>query len=150
MKIKELLDYAPTLPLMVHKDASLAQIVSLLCKHNDSRDIYVVTDSNKFLGIIPFRNVLRLVCNEFLPSLSRREIFELVVPCLAEDLMQSSIDCLSIDDNIEELVPKLLSDCLNEIPVVDSQKKLIGTIKLSTLLTFVHFNTVQRKLHKNT
>ena len=141
IKIKDLVDHEPTSPLVVQKNASLVQIVSLICKHNDPRDVYVVNDSNKLLGIIPFRNILRLVCNEYLPRLSRREIFEIIIPSSAEDLMLIIFDSLLPDDNVEELSAKLLTDCINEIPVVDSNGKLVGTIKLSVLLNFIHFKS---------
>jgi hypothetical protein len=49
MKIKEILNQAQITPLIVHKGASFTQLVSLLCKYNEIRDIFVVTDSNKFL-----------------------------------------------------------------------------------------------------
>jgi Mg/Co/Ni transporter MgtE len=142
MKIKELLNQAQITPLIVHKDAPFTQLVSLLCKYNEIRDIFVVTDSNKFLGIIPYRNILRLVYNEYLPNLSRREVFELAVPCIAGDLMQNTFDCLTIEDNVEEIVPILLTDYLNEIPVVDSQKMLIGTITLPILLAIPALNPI--------
>ena len=139
--INELISHSPTIPLVVQKNASLVQIVSLICKHCDPRDVYVVNDSNKLLGIIPFRNILRLVSNEYLPNLSRREVFEIVIPCSAEDLMMTTFDSLLMDDNVAELAPKLLTDFINEIPVVDLKGKLVGTIKLSILLTFIHLKS---------
>ncbi len=39
MKIKELLDHAQISPVIVHKDASFTQLVSLLCKYNEIRGV---------------------------------------------------------------------------------------------------------------
>ncbi len=109
---------------------SLAHIVELALKY-DVPSLYVVTEAGVLCGVIHQREIRALV----------REEKDLIDVAIASDLMELPTICALPDDSLADSLKKLSHDSLAELPVVDDEGRLIGTIGRHEILA--HYNREQ-------
>lgn len=102
------------------------------------RAIYVVDGDNNLLGIITIQNILKSIAVQngitITKTISKRNLLlYLSKDSIAKDLMISAI-YVKLTDSIDEVVAKMVNSNLEELPVVNSQMKLIGIVDANDII----------------
>lgn len=136
IKVKELLQYSVTDPAMVLVNTPLRQVAEKMIEDQRTREVYVVDDRNHFFGVITLRRLARCIFSSELPEkLSPTAFLELISAQTAGDLALRKPAYVAADDPFENLLKVMFRYDLNEIPVVDNQKTIVGNINMLEILS---------------
>lgn len=140
MKIREWLITCPAKALTVKGECSLQEAAQLLLDDPDSRDLFVIDDEGKVRGHLGFWRVATLLLAELRPTHSLRELIERITPGTVADHMSDQVMCAGVDEDIDDILyqhdlfQQHVERRVEDIPVVDEQRRLLGVIRLSDLL----------------
>ncbi len=128
-------------PSVVELGDPIWKMVAALITRPRGRNVYVVDEGGKLIGMISFRDILR-VTNARLGA--RRAGVVGFIGYLG-DLLRENVDKLMRDPitvkpktNLHDAL-KLMEECkLNDIPVVDDEKKIVGELSGMEILRFAY------------
>lgn len=140
-------DIRPSLgskPVLVGPDSDLYQLTHKIVAEPWGRTLCVVDDKQKLLGLIPLQTLLDaifyyVVPEEFLVEVSDYEellhFVELSHTRTAKDLMKDPV-WLRDDDRVRDAFIRMhASQCLEGLPVVDGEMRVIGFVGTLELLS---------------
>ncbi len=134
-KVRDLLPFSHTKPSVVARKATLAQIVDTLLNDPGTREVYVVDDEDRFFGVIPLRRLARFVFTGQVPDkASATELLEYVSAETAQDLALQKAAYVQEDDPLEHVVEIMFRFDINEIPVVDAERAIVGNLNMMELV----------------
>lgn len=140
MKTSEWLKTHPVKPLTVAGDSSLQHAASLLLDDPEGRDLFVLDAEGRVCGHLGFWHVATLLLAKLRPTLSLRELIERITLGSVADHMDDQVMCAGADEDIDDILyqhdlfQQHLDRRVEDIPVVDEQRRLLGVIRLSDLL----------------
>ena len=140
MKTSEWLKTHPVKALTVAGDRSLQHAARLLLDDPEGRDLFVLNAEGQVCGHLGFWHVATLLLAKLRPTLSLRELFERITLGSVADHMDDQVMCAGVDEDIDDvlyqhdLFQQHLDRRVEDIPVVDGQRRLLGVIRLSDLL----------------
>ncbi len=140
MKTSEWLKTHPVKPLTVAGDCSLQHAASLLLDDPEGRDLFVLDADGRVCGHLGFWHVATLLLAKLRPTLSLRELIERITLGSVADHMDDQVMCAGVDEDIDDILyqhdlfQQHLDRRVEDIPVVDEQRRLLGVIRLSDLL----------------
>lgn len=140
MKIKEWLNIYPVQALTVPGECSLEDAARTLLDDPEGRDIFVLDAEGQLCGHMGFWHVATLLLAELRPTHSLRQLIERITIGTVADHMDDQVMCVGIDEDIEDLLYQHdlfqlhVERRIENIPVVDEQRRLLGVIRLSDLL----------------
>jgi CBS domain-containing protein len=120
--------------LTVTLGTSLEQALRRMLSQPCARDVYVVTAQGRVVGHLSHRKLAYRLLAEHSPTHTRRQLMERVAGGSAEDLMDQQWVSARPDDELEDVLPRLLEQEIEDIPVVDDGGILLGAINLSLVL----------------
>ncbi len=139
LKVEDVSDLCVGEPSIVHVDDHIWKIVASLIDKPANRAVYVVDDKKKLLGIISFRDIIR-VTNARLGA--RRRGVSAFIQYL-RDVFQEDVGGLmrkppvaKMSTNLLEALKKMEDFKMNDMPVVDDEGKLVGDLKGLEILRF--------------
>lgn len=134
-KVRDLLRYSSGAPSLVTTTASLREVVGKLIEDRSTREVYVVDEEGRFEGVITVRRLARFVFSTVAPRrTSATEMLELVSAESAGDIAIRKAAYVEEDDSFEHVVDVMLRFEINEIPVVDSDRVIVGNLNLLEIL----------------
>lgn len=140
MKTSEWLKTCPAKALTVAGDCSLQDAARLLLDDPETRDLFVIDSEGKVCGHLGFWHVATLLLAELRPTHSLRELIERITIGTVADHMNDQVMCAGVDEDIDDILYKHdlfqqhVERRVEDIPVVDDQRRLLGVIRLSDLL----------------
>lgn len=134
MKVAEWIQRHPGLAGTVTTGTPQGQLVDRMLTEPGLRDIYVLADDGVVLGHISHNKLATLVLAEHCPSHTRRQIIRRVTRGVAEDLMDATFAYARPEDELDEILYRLVEHDLEDLPVIDRQGLLLGTINLSSII----------------
>ncbi len=136
VRIKDLLPFSPTDPAVVTSNTPLREVASKMIEDLRTREVYVIDEKGHFLGVITLRRLARCIFSSEIPDrLSPTSLLELVSAQTAEDLALRKPAYVHEDDVFERLIEVMFRYDINEIPVVDSEKAIVGNINMLEILS---------------
>lgn len=140
MKVSEWICRFPGHIVRICPECTLEQAVDQMLSRACVQDIYVISDEDLVLGHLSHRRLVSLLLAEHRPIHSRRQIMERVVVGSADELMESEFVFARPDEDLGDVLHRFVEYDLQDMPVLDEQRLLIGGINL---------NTVLREMRKN-
>ncbi|WP_100640088.1 HPP family protein [Marinobacter salexigens] len=140
MKTSEWLKIHPVKALTVASECSLQDAARLLLDDPEGRDLFVLNAEGQVCGHLGFWHVATLLLAELRPTLSLRELVERITLGTVADHMDDQVMCASVDEDVgdilyqHDLFQQHVERRVEDIPVVDEQRRLLGVIRLSDLL----------------
>lgn len=134
MKASNWLEAHPAQAVTVAPDASLPEAAALFLEHPDVRDIYVVDEDGRVCGHLGFRRLTGLLLAHLRPTHSRRQLVERVTAGAVREHMDEHVLCMRPDERISEVFHHHMERRVEDIPVVDADRRLLGVIRVADLL----------------
>jgi len=127
--------YSQTRPSIVRADATLRDVAERLVEDRTTREVYLVDETNRFYGVITVRRLAHYVFTHDLPAHSSTvELLDLVSARNAGDLAIKKAVCVAEDDSLEHLLDVMFRFDVDEIPVVDAERVIVGKIGMLELI----------------
>ena len=103
-----------------------------------NRLLYVVDNENKLKGAISLGLLMRYVfCESHEPQVHSRFLISLIAEKTAGEIMQKNPLTTTREEKLDDLLKKMIKSNVKEIPVLDSQGKVIADLTIIDLLRFV-------------
>jgi CBS domain-containing protein len=136
MKKKKVFEFKPyEPPLKVKATATVREMVDLLIRHQERHYLCVLDENEKLLGLISRRRLFQAVFSHHVPADSRMpELFILLTSEEAGDLLLKNIITIEENDDINKIISILVQHGIDELPVVNKEKKVIGIVSLNMIL----------------
>ncbi len=142
IKVKDIMTPLGEHPPVVHIEDLLEDMAQLVVKSKYKRSLYVVDDEGRLVGVIMLPQLLKHVLKgqfgHLAPSAAlSRGILDLMFSTVAQDLMKRDVVYLHEDDSVEDAIELMLKRDIKDIPVVDSEGRVVGYIDIPTILKFL-------------
>lgn len=137
-KVSDVLRYigARTVPV-VNESASVGEIVTCFVESSYSRVIYVTAEDGSLLGSITQQELVKHVFIHFHDEyLDKRSLLSQAVAETAADLMHNERLHCQLDDDLGGLLTEMISFHQDEVPIVDSQNKIIHDITMIDIIRY--------------
>lgn len=140
MKASEWLKIYPVKALTVAGECSLQDAARQLLEDPEGRDLFVLDAEGRVCGHLGFWHVATLLLAELRPTHSLRELVERITLGSVADHMNDRVMCAGTDEDINDILyqhdlfQQHVERRVEDIPIVDDQRRLLGVIRLSDLL----------------
>lgn len=134
MKASKWLERHPAETLTVTTTDSLSDAAATLLAHPKSRDLYVLDGEGRVCGHLGFRRLAGIFLAHLRPTHSRRQLVERITPSTVREYMDERVLCMRPDERISEVLHQHMERRVEEIPVVDDDRRLLGVIRVADLL----------------
>jgi len=103
-----------------------------------SRQLYVVDDDDRLLGIINLQCLVRHFFTQHHGSnVSPRHLLSIITTETAEDLMIQSPLNVGMDDAVEDVLERMVAANVEEVPVTDDGGRVVADLTMIDLLMAV-------------
>lgn len=137
--VRELMAFCQSKPTIVHLDVHLRDVAEQLIENPATREVYLVDADDRFYGVISVRRLAHFVFTHHVPhEPSTTELLDLVSARSAQDLALKKVVCVTEDDSLESLVSLMFRSEIDEIPVVDARRSIVGKIGMLELIAAWH------------
>ena len=131
MKVKEVHKYITIEPPIVREDAPIKEVIEALLKDPRSRSVYVINDNGILAGIIPTSMILKathiLKGKRTLRKEDAFDAMKISTAKTAKDIMHPPVYVFEEED-IKNVLEEMVIGEYQELPVVDSKKRVIGDL----------------------
>ena len=140
MKVSEWLTKHPVTALTVTGESSLDDAARLLLSNPAARDLFVLDAEGHICGHLGFCHLSSLLLVGLTPTHSLREMVERITLGNVIEHMNDQVLCTGLDEEINDLLHQhdifqQHEKCrIEDIPVVDDERRLLGVIRLADLL----------------
>ncbi|HSH57772.1 MAG TPA: CBS domain-containing protein [Halomonas sp.] len=140
MKTSEWVATHPVKALTVVGECSLQEAARVLLDDGGGRDLFVLDDEGRVCGHLGFWHVSTLLLAKLRPTHSLRELVERITLGSVADHMDDRVMCAGPDEDIDDILyrhdlfQQHVERRVEDIPVVDENRRLLGVIRLSDLL----------------
>lgn len=122
------------LPL-VSLDEDLGKIIEEMEYHRHSRRLYVVDGENRLQGCITQKALVGHVFHHHKSdSIHARGVLEIITGESARDLMARETIHASLDEEVEEVLGRMLEKGIEEIPILDESGVVIADLTMIDLM----------------
>ena len=122
------------LPL-IQQNTPITELAQAIQWHRHSRQLYVVDEQERLLGNITLgRLVMYIFASSHGASMNRRHVMGLITCKTAGDLMTEGTLSARMDDKVEEVLETMVSENVEEVPVIDEEGRVIGDLTMVDLL----------------
>jgi predicted transcriptional regulator len=133
MTVAQWMTQHPGRAVTVHREASLDEVVERMLEGAGVRDVYVA-DGRTILGHISQRKIAHLLLAEHRRRHTRRQIMDQIAGGAVQDLMDLHFASARPDEELDNVVDRMLEHDIEDLPVLDAQRQLVGAIRLTTVL----------------
>jgi CBS domain-containing protein len=100
-----------------------------------SRQLYVVDDENRLLGIINLECLVRhFFTHHHGANTNPRHLLSIITTETAEDLMLQNPLSVRLDDRVEDVLKRMVTAHVEEVPVTDDEGHVIADLTMIDLL----------------
>lgn len=137
VKVKEIRQLINPLPSLIGANAPAVQAAEAILRNPKTRAIYIVNKEKTLLGTINARRLIRYLMPYMFheEDITGSETLKNIRIRNVRDLITGEPVFVTEDDNLEKTVRLMIENELDELPVVDEKKKVIGEINILEVLS---------------
>lgn len=135
-RIGDWIERHPGMPVMVVAGATLDALIDRVVTQH-CRDIYIADDDGRIAGHISHARLARILLAEHRPMHSRRQLVERVAGGSAADLMDTHFVQAHPEESLDVAIYRQLDHDIEDMPVIDDDGVVRGTINLTEVLRAV-------------
>ncbi|MCB2180393.1 MAG: CBS domain-containing protein [Desulfobulbaceae bacterium] len=134
--IEEIIGQQPERPLpLINATSSVAEVIDAFITSCHSRLLYVVDDQNKLQGVISLGHLARHIFFHYHDHhVDTRHLISMAVSETAGDLMQRKPLYAELAENVEDVLQRMISHNVKEIPIVDTDHKVKADLTMVDIL----------------
>jgi len=117
---------------IISPEAKLSNIFKSIQSHKESRTVFVVDENKTLLGLIDIQSLLKIISSQLVKHDSLAN-FGLVWADQAKDVMIKPTSVCP-EDNVSDVLKKMVESKMEDLPVVDKENKVIGSVSCFELL----------------
>jgi Mg/Co/Ni transporter MgtE len=139
MKISEVLDKIGNIPyLAISGDCTLNEATEKIADMRQTRSIYVTDKQGRLQGTLSLGVLIReVIAARHKPQFGVRSLLTYITSEDVADIMNKHIIHAQIDDDLEEVLKRMIHYNIKEIPVVDEDQRIIANISILDLWRLV-------------
>jgi CBS domain-containing protein len=134
MKVSEWIRHHPGRVLTVSPHASLGEAMDEMLAQPHLRDIYVMAEDGRLLGHVSHKKIALHILAEHRPIHTRRQLMERIVGGTVGDFMDIHFTYAHPDEELDNVLHRQLEHDVEDMPVIDSEERLLGAVNLSAVL----------------
>ena len=120
---------------MIKQDTPIGDLSEAMKWHRHSRQLYIVDEQDHLLGNITLgRLVMYVFASSHGSSMNPRHVIGLITCTTAGDLMTGGTLSTGMEDEVEEVLERMVAGNLDEIPVIDSEGRVVADLTMVDLL----------------
>ncbi len=124
-------------PPVLHENAKIQDIIKILLEDPQSRSVYIVDNNNKLTGIISTLLIMKAThIIKGKKTILKEDVFNAIrisKASEAKDIMHPPIYVYE-NDKILDVLEKMSSENIQELPVVDKNKHVLGDLNCLEIL----------------
>jgi len=121
----------------VQEHAGVNELIEAFVQSDYSRILYVVDDQEKLKGIISLGNLVRHFFFHYHDThIDSRHLISMAVSETAKDLMHENALFARVDDEVENVLKRMIKNNVKEIAILDNQKRVIADLTIIDLLNY--------------
>ena len=123
---------------LVRQESSIEEMINAMVRYQHSRLLYVVDEEGKLLGTIALGPLVRHVFRRsHEPKIHPRSIMSMITTETAKDIMQKNPIFAREDEDVEVVLRRMIGKNVDEIAVLDNEKRVVADVTMIDLLTFL-------------
>lgn len=138
MKVAQWIRTHPGPAVTVVADAPLRQVAKRLLAESHLRDLYVVDGRGEIIGRLSHERLAKHILAAHRPRATRRELFERLTDAPAKELMNRHFVTAHPDEELDEVLAHMIEHHVEDLPVVDDERRVVGTVNLTEVLRVFH------------
>lgn len=120
---------------LVKQDTPIVELPQAMEWHRHSRQLYVVDEENHLLGNITLgRLVMYVFASSHGSSMNPRHVMGLITCTCAGDLMTEGTISAGMDEEVEEVLERMVAANIDEVPVTDEEGHVVADLTMVDLL----------------
>lgn len=138
--VKEVYTQITKAPSIIDENTNITEVKELFKKAAPiKRSLYVNNGKGKLAGIITIEDLLKAISVQKNAhqnvAVTKRSLYLYVSKeTTAKDIMRGIVS-VSLDDNLEDALNKMVKHDLDELPVIDGDGKVIGDLNAYEIIT---------------
>ncbi len=143
LRVQDVFDIDRSEAIVVPKQTSFTEVVRKFAGHNDLRGVFVVDGKQRLAGVITRQDLLHYAAEKLgVPDpdpRAWRDMYRVMTAATAIDACRRGSEgcAVTVDEPLETVLRHMFESELIDIPVVDSDGKIIGDVRLTEVLTKV-------------
>jgi CBS domain-containing protein len=121
----------------VKEQDSVSELIDAFVQSDHSRIIYVVDDQERLKGIISLGNLVRHFFFHYHDThIDSRHLISMAVSETAKDFMHENALVARVNDEVEDVLKRMIKNNVKEIAILDSEKRVIADLTIIDLLKY--------------
>ncbi len=143
-KVKDIMNVIVKNPTLASPNETITEVLKKILADTRSRHAYIVNEKGILIGSLRVNNIIAYLFPsvffiEEYASIPVSSFVEYTNAKMAKDIMNNDPQYVYENTSLKEMVKTMLSEKVNELPVVDKNKKVIGEVNVMELIAF-HLN----------
>lgn len=141
VKVLDIMNLIVKEPVLKGKKSTIKEILSEILKDPRSRHVYIVNDKDQLIGSIRLNNVIEymfptttLLDNS--QSLKLISYMNTITANYADEIMISNPSFVYENTSLEEMIVIMTKEKINELPVIDKNRKVIGEVNVLEVIEY--------------
>ena len=137
--VRELMRELGQRPVAVASEGDeVSRLVEILREVADSRILYVLNSSGLLVGTISLGSLVRHLCGQkHSPQIHTRRLMHLLTNETAADLMQHHPVVAHLDEELGDVLKRMLAANIKEMAVLDEAGAMLGDLRIIDLLQYL-------------
>ncbi len=121
--------------IRVKPDDKLEEVVKIVLEDPECYDVCVVDDDDRLVGVISISRLFQAIFFHYVDThLMTRHLIELSNCESASELMLTDPVVATESESVGGAIGKMVQHELSELPIVDAEGRLVGSISMSVIL----------------
>ena len=145
MKIKEILENIEDRELpLIKEDETINGVLRKMIHNPHTRLIHVIDKKHEYKGVISLDILIKhLFPYCFEPPVIPRSLIPMITAKTAKDIMNKGFVYATNEDTIDEVIDRMIRAGVNEIAILDDEKRIIADLTMLDLLKHCHLEENQ-------
>ena len=149
--VKSIMNYIIKNPTVVKANEKIENVLKKIIEDPRSRHAYIVDDDGKLIGSLRINNIIAYMfpSTVFIDEYGSIPVSSFVDYSNAKyvkDIMNTGPSYLFQETTLQEMVQIMLTEKINELPVVDKNLKIVGEANVMELITYYLKNNTSEEL----
>lgn len=144
MRVKTVLETIKDRELpLIKEDNIIKEVLEKMLHYPHTRLVYVIDKNGVYKGTISLEKLVKhLFPYCFEPDIIPRSLIPVITAKSAKDIMNKGLVYATSEDTVDEVIHRMIRADINEIAVLNDEKKVVADLTMLDLLKYCHLDKV--------